>query len=234
LAGNVPGWTAQSLTSALVQSRYVSDDGRLYFNSPSDLVPAASNGTEDVYEYEPSGVGNCQSASGGCVSLISSGSSDRESAFLEATPDGSNVFFLTEAQLLPQDTDTAFDIYDARECATGSPCLSPPVAATACGDAETCRPAEPAQQIPAPSGTVDFSGPANPVDLPPTRGVETKKAVKPLTRAEKLTRALRRCRKRYVHSRKRRAACERNDRRLYGARRNAKVGTAKRPTGGAR
>ena len=56
------------------------------------------------------------------------GSSDRESAFLEATPDGSNVFFLTEAHLLPQDTDTAFDIYDARECTALSPCLTPPAA----------------------------------------------------------------------------------------------------------
>ncbi len=116
LAGNIPGWTAQTLTSALFQSRYLSDEGRLYFNSPDDLVPAASNGKEDVYEYEPSGVGSCQSPSGACVSLISGGSSDRESAFIEATPDGSSVFFITEARLLPQDTDTAFDIYDAREC----------------------------------------------------------------------------------------------------------------------
>ena len=74
------GWPATSragprrrLTSALFQSRYLSDEGRLYFNSPDNLVPAAKNGKEDVYEYEPSGVGSCQSASGGCVSLISGG-----------------------------------------------------------------------------------------------------------------------------------------------------------------
>ena len=53
LGGSVPGWTAQSLTSALFQSRYLTDEGRLYFNSPDDLAPAASNAREDVYEYEP-------------------------------------------------------------------------------------------------------------------------------------------------------------------------------------
>jgi hypothetical protein len=79
-------------------------------------------GVENAYEYEPSGVGSCQSPSGGCVSLLSSGSSSRESAFLEATPNGSDVFFLTAAQLVPQDTDTAFDIYDARVCTRQSPC----------------------------------------------------------------------------------------------------------------
>ena len=131
LAGNIPGWTAQSIKSALFQSRYLSDEGRLYFNSPDSLVPAASNGKEDVYEYEPSGVGSCQSPSGGCVSLISGGSSDRESAFIEATPDGGNVFFVTEARLLPQDTDTAFDIYDARECTRALAVPDPARAASA-------------------------------------------------------------------------------------------------------
>src|SRR5262249_49805732 len=96
LAGNIPGWTAPAIGSALYQSRYLSDDGRLYFNSPDDLVPAASNGKEDVYQYEPSGVGSCQSSSGGCVSLLSGAGSDHESAFIEATPSGSDVFFVTE------------------------------------------------------------------------------------------------------------------------------------------
>ena len=149
LAGNIPGWTAQNLTGALYQSRYLSDEGRLYFNSPDDLVPAAENGKEDVYEYEPAGVGSCQSPSGGCVALISGGSSDRESAFVEATPSGSDVFFVTDAQLLPQDTDTAFDIYDARVCTQASPCLTPPeVAPPGCSGVDACRPAQPAQQNP--------------------------------------------------------------------------------------
>ena len=230
LAGNIPGWTAQSLPppgqpGALYQSRYLNDEGRLYFNSPDDLVPAASNGKEDVYEYEPSGVGSCQSASGGCVSLISGGSSAHESAFMEATPDGSNVFFLTEARLLSQDTDTAFDIYDARECTGISPCLTPPpVKEAGCSETATCRPAEPAQIIPVPTGTVDFSGPGNRVyQAPPAkRAVEAKKAVKPLSRAQKLTLALRSCRKHHAQSKRKRQTCERVARKRYGANHKAR------------
>ena len=61
LAANIPGWTSESLVSALFQSRYLSDEGRLYFNSPDSLVPAATNHKENVYEFEPSGVGSCES-----------------------------------------------------------------------------------------------------------------------------------------------------------------------------
>jgi hypothetical protein len=221
LAGSIPGWTSESATYALFQSRALSDQGRVFFNSPDSLVPAAKNGKEDVYEYEPSGVGSCQSASGGCVSLISGGGSDRESAFLEATPDGSNVFFLTETRLLPQDTDTAFDIYDARECSEASPCLTPPESPPVpCAEVETCRPAEPAQPIlgkPA-VGTGAFTGPANPVTHVPIAKQETKarKTSKPLSRARKLKRALKRCHKRHVHSTKKRKACQRRAGHRYG------------------
>ena len=160
LAGNIPGWTAENITSAIFQSRYLSDKGRLFFNSPDDLVPQASNRKEDVYEYEPSGLGSCESSSGGCVSLISSGNSSKESAFLEANPDGSDVFFLTAAQLLPQDTDTAYDIYDARVCTLASPCLTPPAPVAArCGTTEACRAAgAQAQAQLGPSGTATSLG----------------------------------------------------------------------------
>jgi hypothetical protein len=226
LAGNIPGWTAQSLPApgepgAVIQARYLSDQGRLYFNSPDRLVPAASNGKEDVYEYEPSGVGGCQSATGGCVNLLSGGQSDRESAFLEATPDGSNVFFLTEAKLLPQDTDTAFDIYDARECSESSPCLSPPPEPAApCAETETCRPAQPSQPVAGgpyattvalPNGNL-VSGPSS---SQPKQAVEARKAKKPLTRAQKLARALRSCRKHHAHSKRKRRACQRAARKRY-------------------
>jgi hypothetical protein len=234
LAGNIPGWTAQSLTSALFQSRYLSDQGRLYFNSPDSLVPAATNGKEDVYEYEPSGVGSCRSPSGGCVSLLSGGSSDRESAFIEATPDGSNVFFVTEAQLLPQDTDTAFDIYDARECSEASPCLTPPEApAPPCEEAKTCRPAPPAQQAPGgPAGTATFSGAGN-IPTGPAPGKQETRAKqqskKPLTRAEKLKRALKRCRRHHAHSTHKRKLCERHVRKRYGKHAGKRYGKKARP-----
>jgi sugar lactone lactonase YvrE len=216
LAGNIPGWTAQTLASALLQSRYLSDDGRLYFNSPDRLVPAARNAKENVYQYEPSGVGSCESPTGGCVALLSGGSSDHESAFIEATPDASSVFFVTQAQLLPQDTDTAFDIYDARECTASSPCLTPPPPPPGgCTSAGTCRPASPPLQAPGgPSGSATFSGPGNAAPLPASKQQGLKSRVKPLTRAQKLAHALKACKKQ--HRKKKRKACQAHARKLYG------------------
>jgi hypothetical protein len=220
LAGNIPGWTAQSLVSALFQSRYLTDSGRLFFNSPDNLVPQATNGKENVYEYEPGGVGSCESPSG-CVSLMSSGSSGKESAFLEATPSGSDVFFLTAGQLLPQDSDTAFDVYDARVCTQASPCLTPPPPAPpGCSTANACRPAAPGLQAPiGPSGTATFSGAGNIAQQPKQEVKGVKATSKPLTRAQKLAKALKACKK---QKRKKRTVCERKARKAYGAKTAAK------------
>jgi hypothetical protein len=222
LGGNIPGWTAQSLVSALFQSRYLTDSGRLFFNSPDHLVPQASNGKENVYEYQPGGIGSCESPTGGCVSLMSSGSSGKESAFLEATPSGSDVFFLTAGQLLPQDTDTAFDVYEARVCSQASPCLSPPSPAPpGCSTANACRPAAPGVQAPiGPSGTATFSGTGNIVPQPKQEVKGATTTSKPLTRAQKLAKALKACKKLKV--KKKRAACERKARKAYGAKTAAK------------
>ena len=240
LAGNIPGWTAQSLTSALYQSRYLSNEGRLFFDGADALVPAVRTttreesvagkeqkvGVENVYEYEPSGVGGCESASsGGCVGLISSGSSPNESAFLEATPSGNDVFFLTAAQLLAQDTDTAFDIYDARVCTPASPCLTPPTEAPeGCGETGKCRPASRSVQAPIEeSGSATFSGPGNLPSPPAKQEVKgVTKSVKPLTRAQKLTRALKACRKQHSHSKQKREACVRHARKEFGQSRKKK------------
>ncbi len=235
LAGNIPGWTAQSIGSAVFQSRYLSDNGRLFFNSPDDLVPQATNGRENVYEYEPSGLGSCQSPSGACVSLLSAGSSPKESAFLEATPSGNDVFFLTASQLLTQDTDTAFDVYDARVCTQGSPCQTPgEPAEPGCSSADACRPAQPAQPIPATgSATGAISGPGNvsPPPPPPKHEAEAKKTSKPLTRAQKLQKALAVCRTHHPHSRSKRRACERVARKRYGVAHKAKKSARKQLKG---
>jgi hypothetical protein len=242
LAGNIPGWTAQTLTSAVFQSRYLSDEGRLYFNSPDGLVPAAVNRRENVYEYEPSGVGSCEAHTGGCVALLSPGTSERESAFLEATPSGGDVFFVTESNLLPQDTDTAFDIYDARTCSAGSPCQTiqqPPPGG--CTEAGTCRPSLPPQQSPGgPGGSAAFSGPGNAAQPPPqvqAKGNQASKpTTKPLTGKQKLAKGLMQCRRKYAHSKKKRKACESHARRLSGARggkRTAKQAKQETATQGA-
>jgi DNA-binding beta-propeller fold protein YncE len=108
---------------ALRWPRAVLDNGRAYFNSTNPLVNSDSNETWDVYQYEPVGVGDCDSSAGsgiveitetGCVGLISSGSDSLPSAFMDASSSGDDVFFATFGRLSPLDTDEAPDIYDAR------------------------------------------------------------------------------------------------------------------------
>ena len=233
LAGSIPGWTPQSLTGALYQSRYLSNNGRLFFDDADALLSALTTatrgeevagqpqqvGVENVYEYEPAGVGSCTSSSGGCVALLSSGDSPEESAFLEASPEGENVFFLTAAQLSPQDTDTAFDIYDARVCASSSPCLTPPPPAPAgCSEADACRPASPPTQAPdGPPGSASYTGPGNVTPPPPKHEAKaTKTTVKPPTRAQQLAKALALCRRQHPRSKTRRKSCEAGARKKYG------------------
>jgi hypothetical protein len=213
LAGSLPGWTATAGTGAVLpayyRSRYLSDSGRLFFDSADALVGRDANGTEDVYEYEPSGVGGCVQA-GGCVGFISSGTSGEESAFVDASATGDDVFFLTAAQLAPQDLDHALDVYDARVCTSSSPCLAGPSGSgVACGTADSCRAAPSSQPgvfgVP-PSAT--FNGAGNPgpgVSKPAAR----KKVV---SVAQKRAAALRKCR---AKPKRRRTACEVQVRRRY-------------------
>ena len=57
-AASLPGWTVSGYAS-----RALSNEGRLFFNSDDGLVPRDVNGTWDVYEYEPAGVGSCEAGS---------------------------------------------------------------------------------------------------------------------------------------------------------------------------
>jgi hypothetical protein len=193
LAGSIPGWTPRDLSSALYQSRYLSNSGRLFFNGNDALVPADVNGREDVYEYEPAGVGGCQgpgygqSASvvfsksvGGCVGLISAGTSAEESVFMDASESGGDVFFLTLSRLASQDYDTSIDLYDAHECVSSSPCASPPdVVPPPCVTGDACKAApSPQPTIFGSPSSATFSGAGNitaPVSKPTSR---SRKAVK--------------------------------------------------------
>lgn len=96
------------------QQGNLSEDGRVFFDSRDALSPFDTNGgVEDVYEYEPGGVGTCAVASG-CVSLISSGHGTTDSNFVMASPSGGDVFFTTRDQLVKEDQDALVDLYDAR------------------------------------------------------------------------------------------------------------------------
>jgi hypothetical protein len=244
IAANVPGYTPYSTGEAIYQSRYLLDGGRLFFNSSDALVPQDSNGEEDVYEYEPAGVGGCSESSvtfseraNGCVGLISSGTAPRESGFLDASETGGDVFFLTYGRLAKQDIDTSIDVYDAHECTASSPCAPAPAeAAPECATAEECRGAPtPQPSVFGAPASATFSGLGNvalaatpPASPPqPTRGKPG-----PLTRAQKLARALKACAR--ERSKGRRAACERRARKLYGPARPAAARAGARGKGRGR
>ncbi len=98
----------------LPQPRYLTNQGRLFFDSSERLSPQDTNGgVEDVYEAEPEGVGSCGRANG-CVSLISPGTGSVDSNFLAMDENGENVFYTSREQLVKQDTDGLIDVYDAR------------------------------------------------------------------------------------------------------------------------
>jgi hypothetical protein len=170
VGANVPGWPLIGTVNAEqspYQPRYLSGSGRLFFDTVNGLVPQDSNGTQDVYEYEPPGIGDCteasstfSSASGGCVGLISSGTSREESAFIDASESGDDVFFVTSSRLAPQDVDTSVDVYDAHVCSAAVPCLpAPPPSPPVC-EGDGCQtPATPPVD-PTP-GSLTFSGAGN-------------------------------------------------------------------------
>jgi hypothetical protein len=100
---------------SLPQPRYLTDSGRLYFDSGDSLSAFdTNNGVEDVYQYEPEGVGTCN-REGGCVSLISAGHEAVDSNLLGIDATGKNVFFTSRDQLVLKDKDDLVDLYVARE-----------------------------------------------------------------------------------------------------------------------
>jgi hypothetical protein len=244
LAAVLPGWTQYKAQYALYQSRYLSNNGRLFFNARSALVPADVNNQWDVYEYEPEGLGSCTSSTSsgssvfkpaktvevegrtvqegpGCVSLISSGESHDASAFLDASATGASnaegaqgggdVFFLTTSQLAKQDLDNSYDVYDAHECTTESPCTQAATSPPPCDNEASCKPGpEPQPSIYGLPSSATFSGPGNLTPPPPAKARTAAQI-----RAEKLKLALKLCRRK--HNKKKRASCEKAARKAYGA-----------------
>jgi hypothetical protein len=173
-------------------------DGSLFFNSSDALASHSDGGVESVYEYED-----------GHVYPISDPAGRYESFFLDATPQGTNVFFATADRLVPQDSSTSVVVYDARE-GGGFPLT---VAPSPCTTTESCKPPASSQPgIYGPSGTATFSGPGNLAPAPAPAVVKPKR--KALTRAKKLAAALKACRK--DKSKAKRESCEGSARKKYG------------------
>ncbi|HEX5307922.1 MAG TPA: hypothetical protein VFW38_02460 [Solirubrobacteraceae bacterium] len=119
------------------QPRWISTDGdRVFFVSREGLVPQDTDETQDVYEWQRPGANGC-TESGGCVYLLSSGTSPAHSGFLDASESGEDVFIVTRANLVGSDEDGLYDVYDVRVGAaqptspacTGTGCQGLPPAA---------------------------------------------------------------------------------------------------------
>jgi hypothetical protein len=159
------GWETR-----VYQQRYLSDSGRLFFDTVDTLSPHDTNGQADVYEYE-----------NGEAHLISGGFGGEASMFMDASASGDDVFFLTRDQLTLQDRDEAVDLYDARVGAPQNLASPPP-----CASSDACKPGP----TPQPSAfgapaSATFSGAGNIAQPTPTKSVKRKGAAKSRKRKAK-------------------------------------------------
>jgi hypothetical protein len=153
-ASSLPGAYSAAEGPAAYRPRALSTDGsRVFFDSQDRLVSVDTNKAPDVYEWEAQGSGACVNA-GGCVGLISVGRAG-SARFLDASSDGTDVYFLTPTSLLALDPG-AVDVYDAR---AGGGYPEPPPVLPCEGDDCQGPPNAPDDPIP---GTATFEGPPNP------------------------------------------------------------------------
>ncbi len=201
---NAASLVSATMPQALYLFRYprnISDDGtRIFFESLEPLLPGDTNGKPDVYQWEAQGKGTCGQP-GGCLGLISSGTSTEGSFFLDASASGDDVFFATLQQIASSDIDGAFDLYDAR-VEGGFP--APPKPPECFGDACLNVPPAPIDTTPA---SLTFAGAGN---LLGRQGTPLPAVKSPPTNA--LAKALKACAKQRKRQRK---PCKAQARRRY-------------------
>jgi len=74
-----------------METRNLSASGdQFFFQTAEALLPADTNGTTDVYEWEADGAGSCRSSAedGGCLYLLSTGKSPDPSYLGDASVSG--------------------------------------------------------------------------------------------------------------------------------------------------
>jgi hypothetical protein len=203
--GNTTTFGAAIPTAEYTEDRWyypqpivVSNNGQVVvFESEDALVKGAGDseaGRTNIYEYDA-----------GHVALIY-GEAGVRSGLYGMDEDGENIFFKTQASLVPEDTDTQTDIYDAREDG-GRPAAGP----VACAG-EACQGEGSPALAPALPGSTVLSGDGNLAPSVPV-AVKPKPKAKALTKAQKLSKALRACEKK---KKKQRAACEQQAKKRYG------------------
>ena len=198
-----PSWSVTFLP------QWMSSDGsRVFFDSNEPLVPRDTNGTVDVYEWERDNSGTCRETAG-CIYLLSGGVNSSVSSLVAESSSGNDVFIVSRARLVGGSENEAFNLYDVS--ADGSRLVSPP----ACSGTG-CQGVPAAPPVFAVPPSVTFSGVGN--FLPPVVSKATSKK-KALTRAQKLSDALRACRAKRGGERTR---CEASARKRFGTRAGAR------------
>lgn len=119
IPGAIPNGAAPGSTRSYKPRALSADGKRVFFTSDAALVDADSNskpssgaGVPDVYQWEAQGKGTCAQPAG-CVAILSNGASPEGARFVDASADGADVFFVTEASLVKSDPGSS-DLYDAR------------------------------------------------------------------------------------------------------------------------
>jgi hypothetical protein len=200
---------AQRTTNLAVSA----DGSRVLFASGAALtaeaLPASEAGTgrpeyqpANVYEYH-STVGDGGAIAHGDVYLISDGRNSAEVGLLGLDATGEDALFTTGDRLVPQDTDTQFDIYDARSDG-GFPAPDPSAACHGCEASPLAQPLAPGPSGAAAAGSAGNVMPqvSGPAVVPPKTAAQI--------RRQKLARALRACKRHKV--KRRRVTCEKRAR----------------------
>jgi hypothetical protein len=188
----------------------MSDDGEyVFFESPAALAPHALNDvvvnhTSIKFGSHPVYAVNVYEWHEGHVYLISDGRdvtdvktpcegrsakssswevpSETESAtcLLGSDASGHNAFFMTADSLVPKDTDTQVDIYDARVCEpeNGNPCIAEPAPPLPPCNEEACHGIPAATPSLLAPGTATFNGEGNVSPPPHAKPAVKKKTVK--------------------------------------------------------
>ena len=174
--------------------RFQSDDGHtVVFETQAQLLPQDVNNAFDVYMWHD-----------GDLSLVSDGHNQLESQLVSTDAAGHNVFFATNARLTPQDDEDTSKLYDAR-LGGGFP-LNPPT--PPCVD-DSCQPPPTNNPSYTSGGSETYTGAGN-VTPPVAKGV----VVKSSSKAQRLRRALRKCRAK--HKKAQRKKCESSAKMRFG------------------
>jgi hypothetical protein len=212
--------SGESEAEAPGKSREERHDGEyIVFGTSERLQSNDVNAAPDVYEW------HCASSCAhpaveGKVEMISDGSGPQgvansshfQHANFAISTSGSDVIFTTLTALVGQDTDVLRDVYDARvNGGFRRPVPEPSCSGEACQREQSLVPSFPlaASSVSPASGNLSAGGGSVAPAVHPTP--------KSLTRAQTLGRALKACKAR---PRKKRAACEAQAKRKYGAKTN--------------